>query len=259
VSLVSSKTLKSVVAVMACLCSSAFAQAAGAAAANATGPGSLAGIWQGGSSWRPDQTGGERNGTLGSLKTPERNRVQRMVDGNEPPMQAWASELLDKRIKASQAGAPENLTLTKCLPGIPVLLFGGPYPIQILETPGQVTMLLEEQNHFRNIYLNAKHPEDPDPTYMGHSVGHWEGGTLVVDTIALVEQTPLDRVGMPHSDQLHVIERWRRVDENTLELLTTIDDPKAFTKSWDTKTVYRAVAPGVKLTEYICENNRDDK
>jgi hypothetical protein len=218
------------------------------------GPGSLAGIWQSGNSWRTDS----KPVTLGSLKTPERDRALRTADGQPPPLQPWAAAVLDRRVKASQAGEPEALTLTRCLPGMPVLMLGGPYPIQLLETPDQIAMLFEEQNHFRVIRINGKHPDDPDPTFLGDSIGHWEGDTLVVDTIALNDQTPIDRVGTPHSDALHLIERYRRVDRDTLEAVVTFDDPKAFTRRWEARVTYHPVPPGVSLTEYICENNRDD-
>ncbi len=221
-------------------------------AAPTAGPGSLAGIWL---------TGGpiaNRNITLGSLRTPERDRVPRTAEGAWPPLQPWASDLLEKRIRLSQEGDPELLTLTQCLPGVPVMLLGGPYPIQILESPGQITMLLEEQNHFRIVYLNAVHPDDPDPTYLGHSIGRWENNTLIVDTIALTDRTPIDRVGTPHTEALHLIERYRRSGKDTLDVTITIDDPKTFTKPWDVTLVYRAAPAGIKMTEYICENNRDN-
>jgi hypothetical protein len=214
------------------------------------GPGSLAGIWL---------TGGAANRgvRLASAATPERDRVARTSDGEWPPLQPWASELLEKRIKLSQEGNPEALALTQCLPAVPAMLLGSPYPIQILETPGQVTMLLEEQNHFRIIHLNGTHPEDPDPTFLGHSVGRWEGNTLVVDTVALTERTPLDRIGTPHSDALHLIERYRRSGPGTLDVTITVEDSKSFTKPWDVKLTYRSAPPTMKMTEYICENNRD--
>jgi hypothetical protein len=235
------------------VCGAPFAQTS-ALAVTPTGPGSLAGIWQSSNSRRSDDN---RVLTLGSLRTPERDRVVRTIDGSWPPLQPWASELLEKRISRSQQGAPEVIALTQCLPGMPVMMLGGPYPIQILETPGQVTILMEEQNHFRLIYLNGKHPEDPDPTFLGHSVGHWQGNTLVVDTIGLTDRTTIDRVGMPHSEALHLIERYRRTGKDTLEIVMTLDDAKTFTKPWDAKVIYRAVAAGVEMTEYVCENNRD--
>jgi hypothetical protein len=231
----------------------AAASTSAAYAAAPAGPGSLTGVWMSSSRTSTNAAGG----TLGSLRTPERDRVQRPFDADWPPLQPWASEILEKRIKASQTGEPVTTTFVQCLPGIPAMLFGGPYPIQILENPGQVTMLFEEQNHYRIIYLNGKLPDDPDPTFLGHSVGHWEGDTLVVDTIALTERTPIDRVGTPHSDALRLKERYRRIAPDQLSVTVTLDDPKAFTRPWDVQLVYRPVAANVKMTEYICENNRD--
>jgi hypothetical protein len=242
-----------VAVVLTLCCATSPAQTSSPTAKLPAGPGSLSGVWQSGSAW----LGGNGKGTLGSLRIAEGDRVQRTIDGKRPEMLPWAAELLEKRIGMSQRGEPFVSTMVQCLPGMPVLMLGGPYHIQILETPGLVTILLEEQNHFRLIYLNGKHPEDPDPTFMGHSVGHWDGNTLVVDTIGFTDRTPIDRVGMPHTDALHLIERYRRVDKDTIELVMTIDDPKTFPKPWDAKVIYHAMPPGEQLSEYICENNRD--
>jgi hypothetical protein len=223
----------------------------------APGSGSLSGVWQTGGVWKTSITENVGREPLGSLRTPERDRVLKTIDGKWPPLQPWANAELEKRIEMSQKGEPYANTTALCLPGMPLMMLGGPYPIQILETPGLVTILLEEQNHFRLIHMGGKHPEDLDPTYLGHSVGHWEGDTLVVDTIGLTDQTSIDRVGMPHSDELHVIERFRRTGKDTMDLVITIDDPKTFTSKWDTGVHYRAAGPGVEMTEYICANNRD--
>lgn len=221
-----------------------------AAPAIPTGPGSLSGLWM--------KAGYKKDLTLASLRTPDRDKVQKTIDGEWPPFQPWANADVEQRIKLSQQGEPVPTTIVQCLPGMPwMLLGGGGYPIQMLETPGQITMLFEEQNHYRVIYLNAQHPHDPDLTYMGHSIGHWDGDTLVVDSIGFVDNTPLDWLGTPHSDALHLIERYRRTDKDTLELVLTIDDPKTFTKQWDTKQVFKLTPAGTRLTEYICENNRD--
>jgi hypothetical protein len=149
-------------------------------------------------------------------------------------------------------------TVAQCLPGgIQQMLFGAAYPIQVFETSGQVAMLFEEQNHFRNIFLNSKHPDDPDPSYMGHSVGHWEGDTLVVDTIGLNDKTTLDMVGTPHTEALHVVERYRRIAQDRLEVRVTIEDKGTFSKPWEARTTWKAAAPGTQVSEYICENNRN--
>ncbi len=137
------------------------------------------------------------------------------------------------------------------------MMFYPGLPIQILETPGQVTMLNEQLTNYRAIYLDAKHETDPDPTFFGDSIGHWEGDTLVVDTIGLTTRTTLDQPGMPHSEDLHVIERYRRTGDKTLELKVTIDDPKVFTVPWTTVTHFEMTPSDRRIEEYICENNRN--
>ena len=101
--------------------------------------------------------------------------------------------------------------------------------------------------------MNAKHPGKFEPTFMGHSVGHWEGDTLVVDTIGMIKQTQIDEAGTLHSDQLHVVERIRKV-QDTLEVLFTIEDPKAFTKPWTAVRIWKW-RPDIRFIEYICEEN----
>ena len=209
------------------------------------GPGSLAGVWL--------MTGYK------SSRTSARLRVAVTTEGKPAPLLPAAAALLEKRIADADGGYPFANTLTYCLPGgMPLMMIdGAPYPIQILETPGQVSMLFEEQNHFRIIHLNARHPEDPDPSYMGHSIGYWEGDSLVVDTVGLSERTTIDQVGMPHSGDLRLVERYRRVDRGTLEVLVTITDPKTFSSSWQTRAVYKSAPSGSGVSEYICENNRN--
>lgn len=210
-----------------------------------TGPGSLSGIW----------VNADYKGT-GQYS--ERQRAIHTADGKPPPLLPGPAKLLEQRFKDADEGKIFANTLADCLPGgVPEMDFGAAYPVQILETPGQVTMLYEEQNHFRIIRLNAKHQVDPDPSFMGDSVGHWDGDTLVVDTIGLNDQTTLDMVGTPHSDALHVIERFRRIALNKLQIDVTIDDKKTFSRPWHTKVTYRAAGPDTQMAEYICENNHN--
>jgi hypothetical protein len=188
-----------------------------------------------------------------------RSRVAATAEGKAPPLLPAAAALLEKRLADADRGYPFANTLASCLPGgMPLMVIAGaPYPIQVLETPGQVTMIFEEQNHFRVILLDGKHPEDPDPGFMGHSIGHWEGDTLVVDTVGLNDRTTIDQVGMPHSEDLHLLERWRRLDGSTLEVRVTLTDSKTFSSPWQTRSVYRSVPPGTGVGEYVCENNRN--
>ncbi len=234
-----------VAAVICFACTETFAQSSTNPAAKPAGPGSLNGMWT-------------TLGYKGSQRNGPRERVVKTIDGKWPPLQPWAAELLEERIKMTERGEPYTNTIMECLPGgTPEMTFGSPYPAQIIESSGQVTILYEMYNHFRVIYMNESHPADPEPTYMGHSVGRWEGETLVVDTVGLTDRTTIDEVGMPHSEALHVIERYRRVDNNTLEIIVTLDDPRTFTQPWDTRVTYKAGAPGMKFIEFICENNRN--
>lgn len=238
----------SIVSVVLCLlCCAASAQSSLSNPAAFTGPGSLNGMWT-------------TYGYKGSARFGPRERVVRTIDGKLPPMQPWAAQLLEERIKmTTEKGEPFRTTLMQCLPGgVPEMVFGSPYPTQIIESPGQVTILYEMFNHYRVIYLNQTLPTDPDPTFMGHSVGRWQGDTLVVDTIGLTDRTTLDEVGIPHSAELRVVERYRRVDKDTLEIGITIDDPKTFTQPWDTRVINKAAAPDVKFIEYICENDSNE-
>ncbi len=208
------------------------------------GPGSLAGVW----------TNADYPRNAGYRP---RLHVRKTVDGKMPPLQPWAAELLEKRVQASESGRVFASTKSQCLPpGVPAMMFPAGSPLQILENPGQVTILAEEPNFFRIIRLNRKHTADPDPNFLGESIGHWEGDTLVVDTIGLSDKTTIDAAGMPHSEDLHVIERFRRTDKNTLEVLITIDDPKTFTSTW-TAVTHFSFQPNRDVMEYICTNNRN--
>jgi hypothetical protein len=231
--------------VAACSRQPAPAAAAPESAAAPQGPGSLAGIWL-------------NNEYKASSKSPERERVLLTVDGKFPPLQPWAAQLLEKRIKDSEEGLPFASTLALCLPGgIPLMLFGDDVPIQILETPGQVAMLFVEGNRFRVIPLNATHPENIDPSFMGEAVGRWEGDTLVVDTRGFRENTTLDQIGTPHTEQLHVVERYRRTGPESMEIRVTIEDPGTFTAPWEAKVTYRLAPADTRMIENICENNRN--
>jgi hypothetical protein len=108
---------------------------------------------------------------------------------------------------------------------------------------------------FRIIYMDGRqHPKDLEPSYYGHSVGHWEGDTLVVDAVGFNEKFWLSRDGLPHTDKLHLIERFTRTDANTLKYEVTIDDPGAYTAKWSSGFNVRWNA-GLDLFEYVCQDN----
>ena len=243
-------------AALLCLCASpasaAVAPKAKAPSTAPSGPGSLSGVWLSGR-FNPDRNA-QRGGPLA---TPTEAAAEAVA--NRPPaMLPWAADILKQRMKDAQDGHPFAFTKSKCLPaGTPQSMFPpAALPIQIIESPGQVTILFEEFNQFRIIHMNRKHAEDPDPGFFGDSVGHWEGDTLVVDTIGINTQTTLGNVGLPHSEALHVVERMRRVNKDTLEVLVALQDPKAFNGVWNMKNTLKYV-PGAELQEYFCENDRN--
>ena len=116
-------------------------------------------------------------------------------------------------------------------PGVP-RIYNYPWQMTFLQTPRVVYILYEFSRVWRTVAMDRDHPKDPDSTWLGDSVGRYEGDTLVVDTIGFNEKTWLDHPGHPHTDALHVIERFRRLDQGTLEILITIDDPKDYTRTF---------------------------
>jgi hypothetical protein len=143
-----------------------------------------------------------------------------------------------------------------CLPhGIPRLMFV-PLPMEIFQVPGKVLMYQEAGNQLRQIHMDRQHPKEFDTlTYNGDSIGKWDGDALVVDTIGFNDITWLDHVGLPHSEALHVVERIRRMDHDTLQDDFTIEDAKAFTKPWKAQQIYK-LKPGWEIAEYVCDNNK---
>lgn len=178
----------------------------------------------------------------------------------EPLFQPWA----EAKYKAAKPGYGPRATpdsqdpILNCYPpGVPRIMLI-PFPMQIIQLPGQVMMVFEYDHFVRFVDLERRqHPKDLSPTWMGDSIGHWEGDTLVVDTVGLNDKTWLDQVGHPHSDVLHVIERIRRPDHDTLVDDITIDDPKAYVKPWNGQQIF-TLKRGWHLLEYICEDNMVD-
>ena len=169
--------------------------------------------------------------------------------GTTPPFTPWA----EARFKATDIKVNDpNLG---CLPhGVPRMMMA-PTPIQIFQEPGTILIEQESLNEVRQIHLNRGHLKDLDQTYNGDSVGTWEGNTLVVDTVGFNGITMLDHVGLPHSDQLHVVERIARVDHDTLVDNFTIEDPKAYTKTWTTSQTFK-FHPDWELQEFVCDRNQ---
>jgi hypothetical protein len=170
--------------------------------------------------------------------------------GETLPLQPWALEVTVNRMSKDDPEA-------NCLPtGVPRQ---APYPWRILQTPTHLFLLFEGNIHsYRQIFLDGRPlPEDPDPTWYGHSVGTWEGDTLVVESVGFNDRFWFDFAGHPHTEQLRTVERFRRPDANTLEYEVTVDDPGAYTAPF---TLYgtHSYAVDTELMEYICNENNQD-
>src|SRR6185369_15236476 len=147
-----------------------------------------------------------------------------------------------------------------CLPPGPKAGIGvGNFPMKIVQTPNLVVVLYEYHTIFRQIFTDGRAlPEDSNPTWMGYSVGRWDGDTLVVTTAGYNDRTTIDLAGHPHTEALRVTERFRRRDAGHLDVQVTFDDPKAYTRPW-TLPMEFALVPDQDLIEYVCENERDAK
>ena len=174
------------------------------------------------------------------------------------PFLPWARAIYDYNSRNNSRYDPEGY----CLPPGGPRLMATPYPMEIIQQPEhkRIVMIFEGATHiWREIFMDGRpHPkgDELNPTYLGHSVGHWERDTLVVDVVGFNENTWLDYFGHPHTDLLHVVERFTRPNKATLHYEATIDDPGAYSRPWTVAWNIPWRANG-ELTEYICqENNR---
>jgi hypothetical protein len=179
------------------------------------------------------------------------------LKAGEVSMQPWASALQKERIAKEHGEDP----LARCLPhGVPRINTNGLFPFKIIQTPGVIVILYEQLNLFRQIFLDGrKLVNNPNPTWLGYSTGRWDGDTLVVETSGFNDKTWLDTMpGHPASDALHVTERIRRPNFGTLEVVATIDDPKAYTKPWTTRAQKMDLQLDTDIMEFICSENEKD-
>jgi len=177
---------------------------------------------------------------------------------NTLPLTPWGAE----KFKANHpiGGAYTALTSNDpniaCLPPGAPNVYIHPYPVEILQVPGRTIMFFEYGHFVRQIFTDGReHVKDANPTWMGDSIGKWEGDTLVVDSTGFNDKTWLDVAGHPHSESLHIVERMRRADHDTLMIDISIDDPQAYTAPLKTQRKY-ILKPGWNIMEYICEDNQ---
>lgn len=177
----------------------------------------------------------------------------------DPPMTPLGKARFDAT-KPSQGIRGVKLSETndlvyKCVPpGMPYIYLQF-FPMQIVQTPKEVIEIFESDHTVRHIYVDGRaHPADLSPTYNGHSIGIWDGDTLVVDTVGLKARTWLDRVGHPKSEQMHIVEHIRRVDAKTLQVDLLFDDPRSYPKPWTAQIRFQ-LHPEWDILEDVCEDN----
>jgi hypothetical protein len=174
---------------------------------------------------------------------------------NDEPMRPETAELFKARARETGRDFPTS----HCLPaGVPTGLVI-PIPFKIVQTPALTVLLFEGDNTIRQIYTDGRaHPADPYPLWLGYSVGTWQGDTLVVDTVGFNNKSWLDAIGHPHSDALHVVERFRRRDFGHIDVQATIDDPKMYTKPF-TISFTEVLQPDTDILELFCAENEKDR
>jgi hypothetical protein len=201
--------------------------------------------------------------------------------GNDlhPILQPWAADIIRQANEAIHAGGSRFGAAPRCWPpGVPGILNFTAQPALFLQEPDKITIIYERGQIVRHVYLNEKHPDNIEPSWMGHSVGHYEGDTLVVDTIALDPRAFIDEFGTPHTDKLHVVEHYRivrgapeliRVEHipvdtyfidpanEVLQIIAWIEDPGTFNAPYAVSQVYERATDAFK--EIICQENNDDR
>ena len=205
----------------------------------------LSGVWE--AVDHPDDPAGGIEG----VRSPK-YMVNVMRDFNGAvPFQPWAAELFKQR----QANKLRDNPMIRCLPaGVPRLAAYS-HPYKIVQTADLIVIMYESQTLFRQVFMDGRsHPADPEPTWLGYSIGKWDGDTLVVETIGFNDKTWLDGFGHPHSEGMKVTERFRRRDVGHMDIEVLIDDPKAYTQQ--IRYVQpQALLPDGDLIEYICNEN----
>ena len=191
---------------------------------------------------------------------PFSNRNLRVADLTNPILMPWVREELRKFNQDALAGKAQWTPIARCRPAsVPGTMLLRRNPMYIAQTPKKVTFLYESDHQVRHIYMDVPHSQNVKPSWYGESVGHYEGDTLVVDTIGITSKAPTDYYLTPHTDKMHVVERYHLIDGGkTLEVNVTVDDPGAFNMAWSASQKYsknnasRRATAGERFYETVC-------
>jgi hypothetical protein len=202
------------------------------------------------------QAGADNNPSFGGVWLAEQPQGEaKTLKGTPPPLRPEAAQIYAKRKQLKAAGKDAGDPASdECLPhGVPRIL-NTSHPILILQKPRQITVLYEANHQSRQFYIDDPLPkagEEPDVTYNGTSIAHWDKNTLVVDTLSMNDKTWLDDSGLPHTEALRVTERYTLVDPNHLRVDITVTDPKTFTAPWNMQVTYER-RPDLRIQENAC-------
>jgi hypothetical protein len=197
---------------------------------------------------KPDLSG------IWTTKVGYTGNIARDLKPGELSFQPWAAELYKHRQETQGKEDPQAYCVLSGVPREHVV----PYPFKILNSTGEIVIIYEALHSYRQIFMDGrKLPKDPNPTWMGYSVGHWDGDTLVVESSGFVDNNWLDNGGHMGTEAMKLTERFRRRDYGHIDLALTVDDPKAYTKPWTVNLEFNAT-PDSELIEYVCDENEKD-
>ncbi len=225
-------------------------------------------------SWVPDRTAGDDflpppsgPGPVMAEKdhpyipnNPDTQPTYRIADLTNPILKPWIADRMKKPNDEVRAGKVPFITRERCWPtGVPgYSVYTRVEPLYFVQSPKEVTLVIELDQQTRHIYMNVPHSKKPKPSWYGESVGHYEGDELVVDTIALNDKSFVDNYRTPHTNQIHVVERFKLVDGGkTLQATVTVDDPGAFNMQWSAVQRWRRVHERPMIEQICAENNYD--
>ena len=196
---------------------------------------------------------------VGNNDEANQQSTERVGDANDPILQSWAADVVRQHNDLVHKGKRSFVAQARCWPGGgPAQLLFPAEPIFFIQRPQEVHIIWQRDHHVRRVRMNAAHDPNAKPSWFGDSVGHYEGDTLVVDTVnfAMHQYHFVDNFRTPHSEQLHVVERWRTIDDGKrLEVEVTVEDPKAFTTPWKGTRIWQKVTRGPMLESVCAENN----
>ena len=186
-----------------------------------------------------------------------RQSTYRIADLTNPILKPWVVDQMRKTNEQVMAGKVPFIARERCWPaGVPGFdIYNRGQPVNFLQTPKMVVIVHELYSQVRHVYLNVPHSAHVTPSWYGESVGHYEGDELVVDTIGLSERTFVDNYRTPHTDKMHVVERFKMIDGGkTMHVAITVDDPGAFNMPWTAEHTWKRVHQGTMI-EDVCEEN----